>query len=306
MPNLNYAEQYSKALDQEFPRVLNFGALRNTGNNNTYKWVDSKTIKIPHLTTTGRTDGNRDTIGSFSRNFDNSWETKTLSQHRTWQTLVHPQDIDQTNMVTSITNITQVFNEEHKFPEMDAYLISKVYADWTDADIGNKTANTTALTTTNILSVFDTLMLNMDNARIPANGRILYVTHEVKSMLKSAQDINRQIDVSTVKSGINRMVDRLDQVEVIGVPSTLMKTAYDFTTGAVAEDDADQINMFLVHPQAVLTPTTYEFAQMEAPSAGTQGKYVYFEEAFEDVFVLKYKADAIQMNITEYVAPTPD
>ncbi len=304
MADLNYAEAYSKALDQAFPYVLNFGALRSTSNNGKFKWVDSKTIKIPHLSTTGRTSGDRDTIGGFTRNFDNSWETKTLEQHRTWETLVHPQDIDQTNMVSSISNITKVMNEEHKFPEMDSYLISKVYSDWTSATIGNKTADTTALTTANVLSVFDNLMLAMDNARVPANGRILYVTHEVKSMLKSAQDIQRQINVGTVNSGISRQVDRLDQVQVIGVPSTLMKTAYVFTTGAVPATTADQINMFLVHPIAVITPVTYEFAQLEAPSAGSQGKYIYFEESFEDVFVLKHKADAIQMNITEYVAPT--
>ncbi len=296
MPALNYAEQYTKALDQVYPYVLNFGALYNTANNGKFKWVDSKTIKIPHITTTGRVAGNRDTIGSISRNYDNSWETKTLSQHRKWDTLVHPKDIDETNMTTTIQNITQVFNEESKFPEMDSYLISKIYTDWTAK---SKTPSTTALTAATILGEFDKLMLAMDNARVPANGRILYVTHEVKSLLKTAQDLQRTLDVQTVNSGINRQVDRLDQVEVIGVPSTLMKTAYVFTVGAVPATSAKQINMLLVHPQAVITPVTYEFAKLDAPSAGSQGKYIYYEESFEDVFLLDYKLDAVQFNITD-------
>ncbi|WP_236730867.1 hypothetical protein [Clostridioides difficile] len=33
--------------------------------------------------------------------------------------------------MASIGNITKVYNEEQKFPEMDAYCISKIYADWT-------------------------------------------------------------------------------------------------------------------------------------------------------------------------------
>ncbi|EQH19567.1 hypothetical protein [Clostridioides difficile] len=45
--------------------------------------------------------------------------------------MVHPADINQTNYVASIGNITKVYNEEQKFPEMDAYCISKIYADWT-------------------------------------------------------------------------------------------------------------------------------------------------------------------------------
>lgn len=295
MATLNYATSYQQALDQAYPYVLNFGALYATENNGRYRWTGSKTIEIPHLTTTGRVASSRDTIGTFSRNFDNSWEPKTLTNQRKWSTLVHPMDIDQTNMTTTIANITQVFNDEQKFPEMDAYVASKIYADWTDLDMS---PSTTALTTANILGEFDALMLKMDNARVPANGRILYVTHEVKSMLKSAQDLQRTMDVKTSEASINRQVDRLDQVEIVPVPSTLMKSAYDFTTGWAPATTADQINMMLIHPNAVITPVSYTFSQLEEPAATTEGKYVYFEESFEDVFVLDYKKDAIQMNVT--------
>ena len=47
MPVVNYAEQYSRALSQNFPYVLNFGKLYQTPNNSLYKIIDSKTIKIP-------------------------------------------------------------------------------------------------------------------------------------------------------------------------------------------------------------------------------------------------------------------
>ena len=124
---VNYATEYSRALAQAFPYVLNFGALYSTPNNGRYRWVNAKTIEIPSISTTGRVNADRDTIATAQRNYDNAWETKTLSNQRKWSTLVHPMDIDQTNMVTSISNITQVFNEEQKFPEMDAYLISKLY-----------------------------------------------------------------------------------------------------------------------------------------------------------------------------------
>lgn len=301
MAALNYAKEYSRALAQAFPYTLNFGALYNTPNNNRYRWVNAKTIEIPSISTTGRVASDRDTIGTAQRNYDNAWETKTLSNQRKWSTLVHPMDIDQTNMVASISNITQVFNEEQKFPEMDAYTISKVYSDWgTTTDEGGKTrtADTTALDMDNVLSVFDALMLKMDNERVPANGRILYATHETKALLKQAKDIVRSIDVETSNGKVNRVVSRLDEVEVIGVPATLMKTKYNFTTGWAVADGAAQINMFLVHPNAVITPVSYTFSKLDEPSAGSEGKYIYFEEAFEDVFILNKKAGAIQFNIT--------
>ena len=301
MPALNYATSYERTLDQAFPYVLNFGALYATPNNGRYRWVNSKTIEIPRLSTTGRVNADRDTIAQASRNYDNSWETKTLANERKWSTLVHPMDVDETNMTATIGNITQVFNEEQKFPEMDAYLISKLYSLWTtsvsaEGYVG-KTADTTVLSTSNILTVFDNLMLNMDNARVPANGRILYCTHEVKTMLKQATQIQRTWDVQSGADSINRAVSRLDEVQVIGVPASLMKTAYVFTTGYAPASSAKQINMMLVHPLAVITPHKYSFAQLEAPSALSEGKYVYYEESYEDVFILNNKADAIQFNV---------
>jgi len=302
---VNYATEYSRALSQMWPYVLNFGALYSTPNNGRYRWVNAKTIEIPSITTSGRVDADRDTIAFAQRNYSNKWETKTLENERKWSTLVHPMDIDQTNMVATIANITQVFNEEQKFPEMDAYTISKIYADWTTAVAGDnshdaytgKTADTTVLTAANVLGVFDDLMLKMDNARVPANGRILYVTHEVKTLLKSAQNISRSISVEDGPNAIDRRVSRLDQVEIVGVPSTLMKTLYDFSNGWAVANTAKQINMMLIHPLAVITPVSYTFSQLSAPSALSEGKYVYYEESFEDVFILNKKADAIQFNV---------
>ena len=299
---LNYATEYSRALSQMWPYVLNFGALYSTPNNNRYRWINAKTIEIPSISTTGRVDADRDTVAFAQRNYDNAWETKTLRNERKWSTLVHPMDIDQTNMVSTIANITQVFNEEQKFPEMDAYLISTLYADWlttSNPRTGEAhTADTTVLTIQNILGVFDQMMLKMDNAMVPANGRILYVTHEVNVLLKEAQGLSRSIDVSSGPNAIDRRVNRLDQVNIVPVPATLMKTAYDFTQGWAPKANAGQVNMFLVHPNAVITPVSYTFSRLDAPNALSEGKYVYYEESFEDAFVLNKKSDALQFNVT--------
>lgn len=310
---LNYATEYQRALEQAFPYALYFGKLYSTPNNNRFRWINAKTIEIPSISTTGRTNADRDSIGTAQRNYNNAWETKTLVNERKWSTLVHPKDIDQTNMVASIANITQVFNEEHKFPEMDAYTISKIYYDWTTSIAGDaahdkydgKTARTTALTVDTVLAEFDAMMLAMDNARVPVTGRVLYVTNEVKSMLKNAQisegqAIGRNLDLQSNNGNIDRRVNRLDEVEVIAVPAELMKTKYDFSdiNGWAPTEDAKQINMMLVLPTAVITPVSYSFSKLDEPSALTEGKYYYYEESFEDVFILNKKADAIQFNIT--------
>lgn len=296
MPNLNYASTYSRALAQAFPYVLNYGALYNTPNNNRYRWVNAKTIEIPSISTTGRVDSDRDTIATAQRNYDNNWETKTLTNQRKWSTLVHPMDIDQTNMTATIANITKVFNEEQKFPEMDAYTVSKIYTDW--SALPGNTGDTTVITKANALAVFDALMLNMDNARVPVQGRILYVTNEVKYLLKEAEGVTRNINVQQNNNAIDRAVNRLEEVQIIGVPAPLMMTKYDFTNGWKPAYGAKQINMMLIHPAAVITPVSYTFSKLDEPAAGSEGKYIYFEESFEDVFILNKKSGAIQFNLT--------
>lgn len=314
MAKLNYATEYQRALEQAFPYALYFGKLYSTPNNNRFRWINAKTIEIPSISTTGRTNADRDSIGTAQRNYNNAWETKTLVNERKWSTLVHPKDIDQTNMVASIGNITKVFNEEHKFPEMDAYTVSKIFYDWSTSVNGDaaheayvgRTARKTALTVENVLAEFDAMMLAMDNARVPVTGRVLYVTNEIKTMLKNAQiaqgqHIARNLDVQSNNGVIDRRVNRLDEVEIIAVPAELMKTKYDFSdiNGWAPTEDAKQINMMLILPTAVITPVSYSFSKLDEPSALTEGKYYYYEESFEDVFILNKKADAIQFNITE-------
>ena len=296
MAAVNYAEAYERALAQAYPNVLNFGELYNVANNQTYKFVDAKTIHIPSISVSGRKNVNRDSIdGVFQRNVDNEWETKTLTFYREWSTSIDPADVLDTNMVLTIQNATKVFNETQKFPEKDAYTISKIYADWIAE---GKAADTTELTVDNVLVVFDKLMEAMDEALVPSQGRLLYVTPAVKTLLKQASQIGLSRSVQSGANTINRVVDRLDEIKLITVPSFLMKTAYTFETGFAPSASAKQINMFLVHPTAILTPNKYAFVGMEAPAAGTKGDYIYYEKEYSDVFILNNRTGAIAFNIS--------
>ncbi len=295
MAVINYAEAYASALAQAYPYVLNFGELYNTENKSKYKVVDAKTIKIPVLSTSGRVDGDREAIGTFKRRHDNTWEVKELKNHRTWDTLIHPVDVQQSNMVMSIQNATKVYNEEQKFPEMDAYLVSKIHELKVAQDPGSD--SNVVLDTDNILSEFDKAMEAMDEARVPQSGRILYVTPKVNTLIKTAKNIMRQINLSANTGVLQREISRIDEVKIKVVPSDLMKSIYNFTDGWKAGVSAKQINMFIVHPSSILPIVTYSFASMQAPSALTKGKYLYFEESFEDVFILNKRSKAIFFNV---------
>jgi hypothetical protein len=295
---VNYAESYARELANAYPYVLYSGRLWSTENDKKYTVQDAKTIKIPILSTGGRVDGDRTKIGDFSQNFSNDWETKTLKNHRIWQTLVHPQDVNQTNMVASISNITKTMNETQKFPELDVMMFSSLYK--LKNEIEAITPEGAALTSTSALNKFDAMMDKMDEGLVPFAGRILYVDTYTKTLLDTAISIVR----NNGDKVLSRTVSRLDEVDIQSVPTALFKTAYTFNDGKtegqkeggfVAASGAKDMAMILVHPSAVLPIVSYSFAQMEEPSALSQGKYVYFEESFEDVFILNKRHDAIQI-----------
>lgn len=302
---VNYAEAYSRELANAYPYVLYSGALWSNENTRKYKIVDAKTIKIPLLSTGGRVDGDRTKIGDFSQNFSNEWETKTLTNHRIWQTLVHPQDVNQTNMVASISNITKVMNETKKFPELDAMMFSTIYS------LRNAqkaiTAETADLTANTVLTKFDAMMDAMDEALVPVSGRILYCDTYTKTLIDNAIAIVR----NNGDKKLVRSVSRIEEVDIVSVPTALFKTEYTFNDGKtsgqtdggfVAKSTAKDIAMILLHPSAILPIVSYSFAQLQPPSALSQGKYVYFEESFEDVFILNKRVDAIQICVKKSAA----
>ncbi len=302
---VNYAEAYSRELANNYPHVLYSGALWSNENTRKYKIVDAKTIKIPTLSTGGRVDGDRAKIGDFSQNFSNEWETKTLTNHRVWQTLVHPQDVNQTNMVASISNITKVMNETQKFPELDVMMFSTIYS------LRNAqkaiTAETADLTANTVLTKFDAMMDAMDEALVPVSGRVLYCDTYTKTLIDNAIAIVR----NNGDKKLARNVSRIEEVDIVSVPTALFKTEYTFNDGKtsgqtdggfVAKSTAKDIAMILLHPSAILPIVSYSFAQLQPPSALSQGKYVYFEESFEDVFILNKRVDAIQICVKKSAA----
>lgn len=291
--NLNYAKEYSQALAQAYPYTLYFGSLWSAVKPDV-KFLNNNTVILPSLSVKGRSNGDRDSIGTFSRNFNNAEETKVLKRHRTWDTLIHPRDIDETNHVASISNITKVMNEEQKFPEMDAEMITELYA------LKNAIETVTpddVLTLANVLTKFDAMMDKMDEARVPAAGRLLYADTYTKTLIDTAKEAARNL--SATDTAVARSLDRIGEVEVIGVPTSAMKSAYTFkeTDGFEVADGAKDVKMLLVHPSAVIPVIAYDFAELGAPSSLSKGKWTYFEESFEDVFIFNKKHAAIQFYI---------
>ena len=283
MPNLNYAAQYGKELANAYPYLSYYGDLWNAGESQRFKPLQGKTVYIPSLSTTGARAANRDQItGTFNRNFQNDWEAHELSMDREWDTLVDPLDIMETNEVATIANVTRTFNEFQKVPEQDAYMSSKL-AGFAQGFGG---IDSTTLSAANILAQWDAALAYMTDQRVNRDRVRAKVIPAIYKFLKEAAGITRFIDVTGGIRNVDRNVGKLDGVLIEEIPSDMMKTAYDFTSGWEIAAGASQIGMILYDSMSIAAPIIYDTAMISAPTAQSKGKYLYYERYYYDVFCL--------------------
>lgn len=287
---INYASVFQSQIEQQYSRELTSSALDR---NKKYNFLNAKTVNVPTLQLSGYKDHARD--GSKNRGtVNNTYQAMSMAHDRDIEFFVDEADVDQTNMALSAANVTGTFNAEKAIPELDAYRYSKLFADFVAA---GGTLDNTALTAANVLTQFDTMMQGMDEAGVPQEGRVLYVTPTVNTLLKNATAIQRTLE-ATGAANINRNVRSLDEVEIQMVPAARFKSAYDFTDGFVPAVAAKQINMMLVHPSAVIAPVKYSdiYLWNKGETPDSAFGFLYQNRSFVDLFLITEKKAAVAIN----------
>ncbi len=292
----DYAEKFEKDLQQKYTRELTSNSL--FGSNPNVKFINAQTIKLPKITVSGYKDHNRNTLGFNSGTVTNEWEPKKLEHDRDIELFIDPLDVDETNLVLEMANLTNTFENEQVIPETDSYVYSKLYAEADKYKTAGAKVDTTALTKANILDWFDNRMGEMDDLGVPEEGRELRLTSDMYKLLKQADGISRMLDVSKGNS-IDRRVHSIEDVKIIKVPSARFKTAYNFTNGCVADDTAKQINMMLCHPSCQVSRQKYSYIKVFTPGhdSRTADKYLYQNRKFWDSFMIENKACGMAFNV---------
>ena len=144
------------------------------------------------------------------------------------------------------------------------------------------------------LQAIDDANQTMDDAEVPPEGRILYVSSTVKKYLK--QQITRLFQG---EGEIRREVEMLDKCEVVQVPSGRFVTAatfYDGSNPAVGGyvKTGHQLNFLLVHPSAVLQATKIAIPKIFSPDENqTADAWKFQYRHYHDAFVYDNKVAGV-------------
>lgn len=268
---VNYAKKYQKAIDQ----VYALGSLTKSAFAGKFDFIGSKTAVVYTLTTQPlgdytRTGANR--YGTPSELQDTVQEY-TITKDRSFSTTIDKGNYIQGNLVKTTGAFLKAEMDEQVIPEMDTYNLAVLYASATTAS----QVTTVATTASNAYATFLALQDKLDDAKVPAKGRIAFVKSTYYNQLKQAGNFTLPSETA-MKALINGQVLDVDGARIVKVPASYFPP---------------NVNIILTHPSANVNPMQLESIKTHEDAPGIsgaliEGRFIY--DAF--TFVNKIKACA--------------
>ncbi len=246
-------------------------------------------VKVLKISTTGLGDYSRES-GYPKGDVTATWETLALSNERGKEISIDRMD-DEETLGQTFGAVTGSFMREHVVPELDAYRFAKY------ASTSGVLSAKAALTKTNVIDAIDAAVAALDDSEAPDDGRILFVSSELKPALASALTRQWGSDsaVSTVLSGYNAM-------KIVYVPKSRFVTKITLNDGSgewgfEKAADALDINFMIVCPQSVLQVKKFALPKIFAPDVNQEKDAWKFQfRLYHDAFVYDNKKTGIYVH----------
>lgn len=286
--SFNYAQQWGNQL---LDTIIQ-GTLCSPFIVSNVNWLNAKTFTFPFLSTTGYKNHSRN--GGWNRGNAVSTETPyTLYHDRDIEFLVDIADVDETNQVASIQNISQRFLETQANPETDAEFFSKL----SEIAIKNNLDMGYAADSWTTESVFPRLkgLLKKANLRTyrQRGSLIMYVNSDVMDLLEMSKDFVRKIELTQIADGglgIETRVTEIDGVPLMEVTDDeRFYTEFNFQPedgGFALTEDSMRLSAVIACTETVKKVPKINSIYFFAPGQHTEGDgYLYQNRAYSGTFV---------------------
>ena len=262
--SISLAAKYLPLVDQVYKQDSK-SAILDTANE-MVRFVGANTVQIFNISALG--------MGNYSRNggfvpgdVAGTWQNYQLTTDRGRSYQLDVLDNEET-LGLALGNLLNVVEREHIIPEVDATRFA-AYA--TGAASGNKTTET--LTTgSGVITSIDNATIALDNAEVPYEGRILFVSPKVYNLLKGG--ITRM--VMNGDPNVNNVIEMYNDMRVIRVPQTRFYTAITLASPSDNDDaggyscNGNGINYMIVHPTAAIQVMKHYVARVFSPQQNQQ------------------------------------
>lgn len=287
--NIGLAEKFLPLLDEAYKRE-SLTAILDTAEERV-NWIGAKTANIFTLSLNGLSNYDRN-AGFVPGSATGVWKPYEIEIDRGRSFTIDVMDNDE-SVGMAFGSLLGVNERQYVVPEVDAYRLAKI-ASGADASQVVQGALTTGAA-----AAIQTAEAALDNAEVPYEGRILFISPAVYSVLKS--DITRFTENGD--PDVNGRVEMYDDMRVIRVPSGRFNTAVTLNAPTAANAvggytaSGDAINFMIVHPSAVLQVVKHVIPRVFSPEVNQEAdgwKLNY--RIYHDCFVLDQKKNGIYVH----------
>jgi N4-gp56 family major capsid protein len=272
---VNLASKYSSKVDERFK----LKSLTDSATNQDWDWQGVNAITIYSVATSAMNDYSMTGSARYGTagELGNTTQTMTLSRDRSFTFTIDKKNYQDTQMVMEAGKALARQIDEIIVPEIDTYRLAALSA----AGIAAGNTATVAVTTSNAYVSLLNGGIALDEDKVPAGGRIAFVTPTFYSLLK--QD-NAFIKASEIAQNmlINGQVGEVDGVRIVKVPSTYLPANHAF---------------IITQPIALVAPKKLEDYKTHDNPPGINGWLVEGRLRY-DAFVPNNKANAIYVHKT--------
>ena len=293
--------EFREKMTGELEKVVMQGATVGVFEDNVLKtkFVGAKTVLIPSMDMSGLGDYDRDN-GFITGSIAITSEPFTLQQDRARSFQLDREDNDETGIAELAGDVLTEFVRTKVVPEVDAYCLSKLggYAKTSGQTVDDEPYAAFADAVTKV------------REEVGYDEELLcFATGSFLKALSSSPEISRHIVMSDFKKGeVNTRVRFLDDVPLLPVPSTRMKTAYEFYDGTssnqkdggfVPATGASNIHFVILPKKAVSLVKKSETLRVFEPSQNQKADAYKFDyRIYYDMFIKNSMKNAVYAMVT--------
>ena len=288
------AAKYAPFLDEIYKQDSK-SAILDTANQ-FVNFTGANTVNIFNLTTVGMANYDRN-AGFVPGDANGTWQPYVLETDRGRSYMIDVLDNDET-LGMAFGSLLSTVERQHVIPEVDAFRFAQ-YA--SGAAAGNVTTETLSAGAATIASI-DAASVALDNAEVPYEGRILFVSPTVYGLIKTG--ITRM--VMNGENNVNYGVEIYNDMRIIRVPQPRFQTSITLNTGTTSSaaggysptaTTGKAINYMIIHPTAVLQVMKHYVPRIFSPEVNQEADAWKLNMRYaHGAWVLSHKTNGIYVS----------
>ena len=288
---VNYYSKYMNMLDRVNKANSVFSDLEASPDSVKFSQENAQTVYLKKLSLQGLGDYSRSS-GYDSGDMTISWESHTMAKDRSKK--FNLDTLDSKEAMTMMAEVGAEFERVYVAPEIDAYRVHKICnlcSIDTNAD----------LTYDTVIAAIRTGIQTLDEAEVPKEGRILYVSPEVMQLMEDSGEFYKSINVTANNNIIDTQIKGLNGMIVKQVPKARFYQEFTFTAsgagGFAVASGAEALNFMIVHKPSIIAVKRYvEIKMIENKYNADYSGTLFLYRLYHDLFIQENKLDNVYIH----------